>query len=421
MNKIKLLFAKIILKILKLKNPNAGSALPGYILNKIDKNALKFFTKQLDYVILITGTNGKTTTKTLISKILLQAEIPHITNHTGSNMIQGLLSTFIQNSNVLGKLNSKFAVLEVEEATLPKISKNIKANILIVTNLFRDQLDAYGEVNKTFEYIKTAINNFRERPILILNGDDPLVSKINFDLQNKTYKFIIQSKNLKDKILFENKNTKPFFKKQDIIIKASNIFINDDLTTKFKIQDYHFHLNISGFFQIYNALSTFIVAKELKIKTQIIKKSFLDFKPAFGRGEILNDDKNTFQIFLVKNPAGLTVTLNSLNMLKKEVILFFILNDKIADGRDISWIWDANIELLNNKKITNIFISGTRYLDMTLRLKYALNKQVNLIYNKNIKDALKIINQKTKDNSMIYVLPTYTAMNEFRSIFNRKF
>ncbi len=421
--------AKLIGFFLRLKNPNAGTALPGYILHKLNKKALLQFTKQLRFVILITGTNGKTTTKALISEVLNDANISHITNKSGSNMIQGLLSMFLKNSNIFLKLKTDFAVLEIEEATLPKIAKMINPNILIVTNLFRDQLDAYGEVTQTRKYILQSIKQFKDTT-LILNFDDPLVSSLNNGYNNQTYKFAIDS-NIKQKFLFEKESTIPlnlknFKKNKENIIKATHIKIKPDLTTEFKIDQLNVTLNVAGIFQIYNALSAFIACKQLNISEKVILQTFKNFQPTFGRGEILTLTKNNksvhFQIFLVKNPAGLSLSLSTLQFCKNPNQLLFILNDNIADGRDVSWIWDAKLELLNDIRPKTIYTSGIRYLDMALRIKYALKqKSTRIIIENDLSKVVQNIFDKSKNEEFIYVFPTYTAMNEFRSIFKKKF
>lgn len=407
--------AKAASMFAKLFGRGSGTALPGLIIERYYPQLFQKFTDQLDQVILITGTNGKTTTRAILNEILNSADIHYITNQSGSNMSRGLLSAMISRSNIFGKLNSKFAVFEVEEATLPKIILNIQPSILIVTNLFRDQLDAYGEVNKTREYIRDAIEQMPETQ-LVLNADDPLVSTLNKDLPNTAQFFGLPEK-YRQEFLYEHesKETAP-----EKVLRPEILKVNEDLSSKFVIGKNEYNLSVPGIYHIYNALAAIQTTSILGINPEGVKEGITNFQPAFGRGEKIEYKGKTFQIFLVKNPAGLTLTLHLLSQLRNIKILF-ILNDRIADGRDVSWIWDADIELISEVNPQIIVASGIRAKDMGLRIKYA---GVESIIESDIRKAIDkiIVNENSNDDKKpIYVLPTYTAMNEFRKILGRKF
>jgi len=437
---IKSIFTIYTLKTLKrglaVTRTGSGTALPGLLAENHRPQLFNYFATQLEFVVLITGTNGKTTTKALLSDILDEAGIKHISNESGSNLRRGILSTFISKSNAFGKLNSKFAVFEVEEATLPKIVKEIKPNVLIVTNLFRDQLDAYGEVNKTREYILTALKLCPSAKV-ILNADDPMVRSLSEDLVNEFHYFSLP-KEYRKGIKFEKLNrvsTNRTATTPSEILTTNSIAVTNDLSTKFTIKTHEFVLKAPGFFHVYNALAAIQTTRLLKIDFQTIQKGFKKFKPAFGRGEeiVLKGWKSPtkkqpiwkFKILLVKNPAGLNLTLEMLSQAKGSNLLF-ILNDKIADGKDVSWIWDANLELLKDIQPNKIFVSGIRSKDMALRIKYALGKDYHT-KERDIKVQtfqrfiLRKIKQEVPDGGLIFVLPTYTAMNEFRKLLGRKF
>lgn len=428
---------KSLKRVLAITRTGSGTALPGLLAENHRPQLFNYFAKQLEFVILITGTNGKTTTKTLISDILNEAGIKHISNESGSNLRRGILSTFIAKSNIFGKLNSKFAVFEVEEATLPKIIKEISPNILIVTNLFRDQLDAYGEVNKTREYILNALKLCPTAKV-ILNADDPMVSSLSTGLVNEFHYFSLPREYHKG-IKFEKPNESIVkLQKKDKLentLTPSSIELTNDLSTRFIVHNQEFILKAPGFFHVYNALAAIQTARLLDIKFDTIKQGFEKFRPAFGRGEelvlkgrkTLNKKRPTwkFKILLVKNPAGLSLTLEMLSQLKNPNLLF-ILNDKIADGKDVSWIWDADLELLQKIQPNKIFISGLRASDMALRVKYALGKDYfekenQLKIQTFQRFILRKIKQEMPNGGMIFVLPTYTAMNEFRKLLGRKF
>jgi lipid II isoglutaminyl synthase (glutamine-hydrolysing) len=436
---LKSIFTIYTLKTLKrglaITRIGSGTALPGLLAENHRPQLFNYFANQLEFVILITGTNGKTTTKALLSDILDEGGIKHISNESGSNLRRGILSTFISKSNIFGRLNSKFAVFEVEEATLPKIVKEIKPNILIVTNLFRDQLDAYGEVNKTREYILDALKLCPSTKV-ILNADDPMVSSLSKGLINEFHYFSMPKEYRKEVQYEKSTGSLTINPNQSIdAITPSSITLTADLSSKFTVHNQEFKLKAPGFFHIYNALAAIQTTRLLEIKFETIKAGFEKFKPAFGRGEELTINgikmpthkqaKWKFKILLVKNPAGLTLTLKMLSELKNPNLLF-ILNDKIADGKDVSWIWDADLELLKKIQPNKIFISGLRSKDMALRIKYALGesyleKENNIKVQTYQRFILRKIKQEMPDGGMIFVLPTYTAMNEFRKLLGRKF
>lgn len=430
---VSILTLKSLKKGLSLSRTGSGTALPGLLAEKHTPELFTYFAKQLKFVILITGTNGKTTTKTLLSDILNEAGIKHITNESGSNLKRGLLSAFIAQSNPLGKLKSDFALFEVEEATLPKIVNEIKPNILIVTNLFRDQLDAYGEVNKTREYILNALKRCPETKV-ILNADDPMVRNLTEGLPNETHYFSLP-KEYRKEVKYEKNGAVSKSIDEKKILTPSEIHLTKDLTTDFTVNSQKFSLKTPGYFHVYNGLAAIQAAFLAGVDYNKIKKGFEAFRPAFGRGEelILKGWKTStaertvwkFKVLLVKNPAGLSLTLEMLENLK-DVNLLFILNDKIADGKDVSWIWDSKLEPLKNMQVNRIIISGLRANDMGLRVKYAFGKsylenESKIFIRPNLRFALRRVKKELPDGGTIYVLPTYTAMNEFRKLLGRKF
>lgn len=436
MNTVKNIFfiatARFTKNLSKFLNRGSGTALPGLIIEKYYPELFDYFSLQLNQTILITGTNGKTTTKSMLHEVLKEAEIQHLTNTSGSNLKRGLISTFIENSSLKGRLNSSVALLEVEEATLPKIIDSLKPSILIVTNLFRDQLDAYGEINKTRKYILEAIRKSPHTK-LVLNADDGMVSSLAENTRNETYYFSLTNKYSKE-FLFENKpnnlNTKP-------ALKPSLIELHGDLTSQFEYNNTIFDVNVPGIFHVYNALAAMQAAILLGLQTEQIKQGLSNFKPAFGRGELLKVEKQSlpkalknfykqpfyFQLFLIKNPAGFTLTLNMLKTLRKAKLLI-IINDNIADGRDVSWLWDAQVEKIQHILYTSVIVSGKRAEDMALRLKYAhknIQKHPQITIKKDIQEAIVDIMQTVQKEETVYVLPTYTAMNEFRKILGKRF
>jgi len=441
---IALITANILIKFLRLIG-RGGTSLPGKLSLKIYPNILKEISKDIT-TIIITGTNGKTTTSRIISEMLKNSDIKFFENKSGANLISGITTTFIENYNS----NKNYAVIECDEAAFKSVSRNLKVNYIVVTNLFRDQLDRFGEITHTLNNILQSIKNCN-KAIVCLNADCSLTSSISDFVSNKIIFYGIDTpiynsvKILSDapycikcKTKYEysyrtyghlggfycpncgyaRKNTDIAVTKiLDLKKHSSNIVIKVDNNT------YTTSINLPGGYNIYNALSAFAIGYALKLDINTMIKSLASFKGGFGRMEQLSLNNVDTNIILVKNPAGLNNVINYIINLKGPIILTILLNDKYADGIDVSWIWDVNFEMLNENidNIKKIFVSGVRYDDMALRLKYT-----NIPLEKIIKidNYNKLINEITAEQYSDFtsiILPTYTAMFDLRLKLTKKF
>jgi lipid II isoglutaminyl synthase (glutamine-hydrolysing) len=414
--------AKIVFVLSKTFGKGSGTAMPGLILERYVPDIMKYFAKQIPYIIVITGTNGKTSTQKILKTIFEYNCKKVIANTSGSNMSRGLLSTFVINCNMFGKLKYDYGIFEIEEATLPLIINKINPNQLIVTNLFRDQLDAYGEINRTQDFIISALKK-SPSTVAILNADDPKIKFLTKNLSNNTMYFGID-KNYLQSFKYEGDNIELA---NDIsVYRATNIKILDNLGSSFFIANQEFVINIPGIFQVYNCVSAILSAKLCRLFDKHIVPAIANVNPAFGRGETINKDNINYKLLLVKNPAGLNLSLELLKSINNSKIVF-LLNDNTADGKDVSWIWDGNYELLNKIKPNLIIAGGSRANDMLLRIKYALpdlqKSQNNNYYSQTIGTTViiesefeKLHKSLTTMNNIdyVYVLTTYTAMLEFR-------
>ena len=255
---------------------------------------------------------------------------------------------------------------------------------------------------------------------VILNADDPRVSKLTEDLPNQTIYYGLDTQ-FHDKFKYEGK-----VKVNNNInaTRAIDIKIEDDLSSTFSFSNDSYSIQNPGIFHIYNAAAAILSAKLLKIPTNTIREALEQAQPAFGRGELITKDDIDYKMLLVKNPAGLNLTLDLLSE-KKNKALVLMLNDQIADGRDVSWIWDSELERLNEISPQIIICSGIRAEDMLLRVKYAIGElekvnEYEFIHGETtvylIKDFEHIHSylQSKGYKGMVYVLPTYTAMLGFR-------
>jgi UDP-N-acetylmuramyl tripeptide synthase len=415
-----LLFVSYLAKILytssRIAKIGSGTSLPGWFVERFCPWVLQELDNSFEQVIFITGTNGKTTTRAALVHIFENAHTPVCTNRGGANILRGISTTLLLNLDMFGRAKSKIAILEVEEATLPKLTTYIKPDILILTNVFRDQLDVYGEVDKTLSYFKEALQN--SSPKVLVNADDSKLLSCLSEYTGEIHGFTLDLAQ-DQKPNFESTQTTTLkFHKLSI---ARNIHIQDnriDFEIETDNQIFPLATSLPGTYNIYNLLPAFIIGYE---RFQNQAATFIqDFHPVFGRGEEIVLGKNTLTLMLVKNPAGFDQVLQYLSarFSQEPVHMVFLINDKIADGKDVSWLWDIHLEeFLKHQTPASLHTGGSRGLDFLLRLQYA-GQQVSLEnHTSSIQDLahkLETISGKT------IVLATYTALMEFRKALESK-
>lgn len=410
-----------------------GSNIPGVVAKKIDARVLNKLSEQVENIILVTGTNGKTTTSKLIASILEAAGKKVMNNAEGANLITGITACFVKNSNLMGKVKFEYAILEVDEATIPLVIKQIPTpKMIVVNNFFRDQLDRYGEIDILINKMKSAIEPLNTK--LILNGDDPfthrfsLLEKENvyFGLNKDAYKFekheMTDSKFCpccNNELVYEHNHygqlgyfmcqcgfSRPFIQYE--ITRANN-----GEKMSFEIKNEKYEMSLKGIHNVYNASAAIAVAKEIGISDEDINKGLENYKSENGRMQniIINDITHTLN--LAKNPAGFNISLEDLmnNQEEKQVCLY--LNDKVNDGRDISWIWDSDFEKLNRPEVKKIICSGIRAHDLAIRSKYAGIDEEKIIVIENKEEAIKV---SIDNNLKTYHIPNYTALDPVRKI-----
>ena len=417
---ISILAAKSINKTIRFLRLGQGGTLAGKLAVKIYPDLLKNFKYKNNHrIILITGTNGKSTTSGILASILESCGKKVAYNKSGANLISGIATTLCFFANLKGFLDYDFIILEVDEAALQHVTKQINSHIIAVTNLFRDQLDRFGELDTTLKLIEKGISNNRNA-FLILNADDSKLlsikadnEKIFFGFKNNSETTDIQSDWLSDPIELGEKSPTTIIKN----FLGCNLK-TDSLSSSFEIKHDSFTINkqlfflpFIGMFNIYNALCAVAIAKTITNVTPVqIQKGFSTYSTIFGRAEKINIHNKSAWIYLIKNPAGTTEVLKTLT--KQNNARFLIaLNDNIADGRDVSWIWDARFDLLD-KHNKQIFVTGKRAYDMALRLKYG--NVGDIVIEEDIEDAIKLALSNLNTNEILFILPTYTALLEMQ-------
>ena len=423
-----LLSGKIVSKLAKTFKLGTGSTWPGHVALKADSKLIKKITKKNPNlkIILVAGTNGKTTTAKLIQEALEQQNKRVFRNDTGANLLNGIASTLIKHSNLAGKISYDAAIFEVDENTLPialsQLSTTAPQLSIILLNLFRDQLDRYGELNSIAKHWLVSLKNLPKDTILVTNGDDPMLRFLGENSNLHTYYFGLSENLMKetqaghdvDFLYCPNCQTKLIFKKRSY----SHMGIYNCPSCKFAHKNCAVFGNLPnpllGIFNIYNInAATLLLQKGFGISEESVKKTLIKFSPAFGRQEIIEyKGKNVF-LLLSKNPTGFNQSIQAILGQDKNPNILILLNDRIPDGRDVSWIWDVEFEELVKAKF--ITISGDRAYDMGLRIKYCEISNSKFRIVENLQEAL-ITSISKLNNETLYVLATYSAMLEVRKI-----
>ena len=293
----------------------------------------------------------------------------------------------------------------------------------MILNLFRDQLDRYGEVNAITKKWSFALRGLNENTTLLLNADDPQVAFLGDKSKAKVKYFGLNNKNYDSKSQHASDST--YCPKCQTKLNYNSIYFSHlgDWNCakcgyshpKITFTSFSFY-PLLGKYNQYNTNAAVLLSKDLGLSNEKIKNALKDFKPAFGRQEALNINDKKVQIFLSKNPTGLNESLKTIVDLRAKNLLL-VLNDRIPDGRDVSWIWDVDFENFTSQ-FKNIMVSGDRVFDMGLRLKYAGFK--NFQTEENLTKAVSVALENTAKNEILYILPTYSAMLETRKILTGK-
>lgn len=434
-----IIISKLVLKTSKVLF-KGGTNFPGKVALKLDNSILKTAAEGYK-VILITGTNGKTTTTSMVYSMVKGSGKKVITNSTGANMLPGIVSCFIENYKFNKDKRADYAVIEVDEANVKLVTKYITPEIITVTNLFRDQMDRYGEVYTTLKKIREGIESVNSST-LVLNGDESLLGDIG--LPNKVVYYGFEcSPNIEKKIdvnadaKFCIKCKSPYkynfltynhlgsfycencgYKRPALDYSVDNIKELSPEGSLVTINNSDYYINQPGIYNIYNALCAYAIAKTLDIGNSVIFNSLKSMRSSFGRQENLMIEGKEVKIILVKNPAGFDQAINTISLDKNVMNLAFLLNDNYADGRDVSWIWDVKFEKLASLKLGSIMIGGIRLYDMAIRLKVAGLKEENFKMCENFDDLIKNIISSSENKT--YILATYTAMINLRKYLHSK-
>ena len=417
-----------------------GTNLPGRVALRVCPGLLGVLGSGVS-VTLITGTNGKTTTSRIIEESFHLSGLSSFSNRSGANLLTGITAVFSMNASLSGKSGYSHAVIECDEAAFKNVSRYLKIETVVVTNIFRDQLDRYGEITHTMDSIKTGINNCPDA-VICLNADCSLTVSLAEDLPNRIIYFGVDkpfyeyaASELSDAaycIRCKGKYDYDYttyghlggfhcqdcgYKRPNADIAVTEIYTLDEDFSDFSLRifddSYRPRLNLPGGYNIYNAAAAAAATVGKGLDGAVIVDAIERFKSSFGRAEKFLIGESSVRLMLVKNPAGFNQVLSFIANTDTGAILALALNDRLADGTDISWIWDVDFEMLLSikERFSGFYVSGVRAHEMALRLKYAglTENEIHII-----KDYDELIAEVIKNGCTVYILPTYTAMFEIR-------
>jgi lipid II isoglutaminyl synthase (glutamine-hydrolysing) len=424
-----IIIGKFLSAIFQLFNLGNGSTWPGHIALSINKSFIRQILKNSNTkIIIVAGTNGKTTTSSLIASVLNDNGKRVILNNSGANLLNGIASALILSSSTRGQIGADYAIFEIDENNLPLILNEVTPDYLILLNLFRDQLDRYGEINTIATNWKDAISSLTTNTTLILNADDPQIAHLA-NITNAKAAFF-------SRIDLNQENKNPDHSSDSTYCPNCGKKLSYKTITFSHLGNWHCEncnlrrpeadladfplFPLTGIYNEYNTLAAVLALKHIGLKDKDIVRSLESFKPSFGRQEILKYKNKNVQIFLSKNPTSFNQSLKAILDLGAKKLLL-VLNDRIPDGRDVSWIWDTDIK--GTKQLNKIFISGDRVYDMALRLKYELgikNYESKTWIYEELKQAIEEGIKSIEDGETLYILPTYSAMLDCRKILTGK-
>ena len=408
---ISTIIGKSVKKVAKLRG--GGSALPGLVIEKIDPKFIQRTLADLPQgVVIISGTNGKTTTTKIVVELLESVGLKVFTNRTGSNFSRGVAAALLDEVNIRGKLDADIAVLELDEAWAVKFVQIVRPRFSLLLNVMRDQLDRFGEIDNTAALLQKIAEATSDT--VVLNRDDPRIFKISEHIQAKKVFFGTTSELLQlmptDDTLKYGTAVANQSVAADVLLKKINA---QQATFQIDNKEIDVDLQLTGVYNLLNAAAAVALARQIAGPeiTNTILSALENIKPAFGRGETIYLNGTPIELILVKNPSGFRLAL--LSFAKNNSATMIAVNDNYADGRDVSWFWDVDFSLLKNVAM----ISGVRAYDMALRLQYddILIGKIDTNISKALED---FINTNPDEPKQIFC--SYTAMTTIRRLLSEK-
>jgi lipid II isoglutaminyl synthase (glutamine-hydrolysing) len=428
-----------------------GTALPGLVALTIDPDFIAALASDLAHgVVLVSGTNGKTTTTRMLSDIVRATGWAPTHNRSGSNLERGIAGALLTESTWRGEPSGDIGLFEVDEASLPLVLARISPRVVLVTNLFRDQMDRYFEIDQLARRIGDAIAKLDPRVTLVLNADDPIVAWLGQRHTGPVLYFGVDDPTVGGRVpqVISDATRCPRCKqplryervvlahegdwscpscglaRPDRDVAATRVALTPvsseiQLRTAVASAFDPVRVPIAGLYNAYNALAAFAVARALDIALPTAALAIANFRPAFGRLEQVAVDGREMRLILVKNPAGFNAAIGALLETGRRPRLLAALNDRDADGRDVSWIWDADFETLA-PAVEHAVVTGIRSRDLANRLKYAGVARERIEVVDAWGSAIDRAIGAAPVGGEVVVLATYTAMQALRAELARR-
>jgi lipid II isoglutaminyl synthase (glutamine-hydrolysing) len=423
-----------------------GTVIAGHLVPRIAPSALRDVTVSLQHgSIVASGTNGKTTTTRLISHILRVAGMRPLHNRAGANLLSGLFTTVAQGTDLLGRPRGDVGVFEVDEATIPGALHHVTPRVLLLHNIFRDQLDRYGEVHFVANLWREASARLPAASTVLLNADDPLVASIADGLAAPALMYGLDDPSVGMATLPHAADARLCprcgaaldyqlvyyghlgwyacercgFRRPEPAVRATSVELLGDEGTNLvlatPVGTVRARLHLPGLYNVYNALAAVATCGLLGVRADAMARGLDTFTAAFGRIERIQVEDRQLFLALVKNPVGFTEVLRTILAARGRRTLMIAINDLFADGTDVSWLWDVEFELLQDR--VNVAVcSGIRAEDMAVRLKYAGVEPARIRVENDLRRAMELALAAAEPNETVYLLPTYTAMLAVRDL-----
>jgi UDP-N-acetylmuramyl tripeptide synthase len=410
-----------------------GTTLPGAVARFVDRNAARELAARLPHgSVLVSGTNGKTTTSRLISSILQAAGRRVVHNRAGANLMTGITTALLAAAGDTG-------LFEVDEAVLPAAATELRPRLVLCLNLFRDQLDRYGELNTLADRWAEALRRLPADSTVLLNADDPLVASLGSQPTCRVRYFgldgpeqalpamqhaadstscprcgaLLAFDTLYYGHLGHYRCPSCAFARPEPEFTARRVCLTPEGAAAFQVNQLTLETSLPGLYNVYNVLAAAASGLTLGLPAGAIVEAIRQFGGAFGRTELIDVEGRRLRLLLAKNPVGFNEVIRTLLLDPRPLHVYLALNDRIADGEDVSWIWDVDFELLAGRCAATI-VGGDRAADLAVRLKYAGFEPAGLAIAPDHDGAVRQLLAAAPDGATVYAAPTYTAMLDLR-------
>jgi lipid II isoglutaminyl synthase (glutamine-hydrolysing) len=425
-----------------------GTSLPGKVLIRLEPHAIAELAARLPRgVAVVSATNGKTTTAAMIASVLERTGVTLVHNRAGANMAGGIASTLLAATKAGGLISGELGVFEVDEFWLDRVTPELAPRAMLLGNLFRDQLDRYGELETIADRWAAVVASLPASAELVLNADDPLIADLGRSHDGVTY-FGVEDDSMALPEMQHASDSKHCRRcgaayvydaiylghlgryrcpscgqeRPRPVVAAEQIELDGTRSARFSLRtpqgSVAVELPLPGLYNVYNALGAAALCLRLGSSPAAIAAGLHAVTAAFGRAETVAVGDVELSILLIKNPAGANEILRTLALERDELDVLAILNDRTADGRDVSWVWDADFELLA-PKVRHATCAGTRAAELALRFKYAGVPRERLTVQPSLPAALDQA-LAGMPSRRLFALPTYTALLELRDELARR-